>query len=189
VADSPPAVYQYNPTAHAFTLLGSMVLPSSNGQVWSARGVSANEQHSLDIAMSNRDGPSQLFAGFTPRLTPALVPVGAQKASSAALGDVDGDGRVDLVLGAAPPPNLSSFAYINRDGTFTTSSSVEFLSTGFGPHQVALGDMNGDGKLDAAIGTPVALQIYTDMSDITHLWSTTTNDSVHSLAWSDANDE
>jgi hypothetical protein len=61
-----------------------------------------------------------------------------------ALGDVNGDGKLDLVT-ANSNDSTASVLLGNGNGTF--GSNVDFV-TGTSPYGVALGDLNGDGKLD-----------------------------------------
>lgn len=62
--------------------------------------------------------------------------------------DVDGDGKLDLLIG-------NTVAYGNGDGTFSRVAILPILSTGF--DQTYAVDMNGDGKLDiVAVNTPPA---------------------------------
>jgi len=66
------------------------------------------------------------------------------RASSVAIGDLDGDGKPDLAVSNAEP-NTVSVLPGNGDGTF--GPKVDF-GTGFAPASVAIGDLNGDGKPD-----------------------------------------
>jgi hypothetical protein len=66
---------------------------------------------------------------------------------SEALGDVNGDGKLDLVIANQASNNLSVLLG-NGDGTFATQSLV---ATGQAPVFVSLGDVNGDGKPDLVI--------------------------------------
>ncbi len=65
-----------------------------------------------------------------------------------ALGDVNNDGKIDIVVSTssgAISPSVVSVLLGNGDGTFAAKSSV---ATGKYPSNVALADMDGDGKLD-----------------------------------------
>jgi len=70
-------------------------------------------------------------------------------ALSIAVGDFNGDGKLDLAVPSAPPGAGSVVAVLpgNGDGTFQTP---KFYSTGNGSYSIAVGDFNGDGKLDLA---------------------------------------
>ena len=86
--------------------------------------VDVNGDGVMDIVVANSDGPSQIFYGDS--ASPgdysgvAGTPIPGtedEDASSIDLGDLDGDGDVDIVLGVVGGPNK---AYINNgDGTFT----------------------------------------------------------------------
>ena len=65
-------------------------------------------------------------------------------AASVALGDLNGDGILDMVTANAGSNNASVMLG-NGDGSFAAASS---LSVGTEPGSIALGDLNGDGVLD-----------------------------------------
>ena len=78
---------------------------------------------------------------------------GGQYASSVAIGDVNGDGKPDLVLTHQFGPNFDERAVGvllgNGDGTFRPPAM--FSSGGHSPYSAALADMNGDSKLDLVV--------------------------------------
>ncbi|MGO9273506.1 MAG: beta strand repeat-containing protein [Terriglobia bacterium] len=67
---------------------------------------------------------------------------------SVAVGDFNGDGKLDLAVANYFSSTLTILLG-NGDGTFTPTG--QFLSTGANPRSVAVGDFNGDGKLDLAV--------------------------------------
>ncbi len=74
------------------------------------------------------------------------VSVGATPLS-VALGDVDGDGDLDLLTANVSNSNVGSVSVrLNQGGTFSGSQDV---AVGSQPGGVALGDLDGDGDLDA----------------------------------------
>jgi hypothetical protein len=78
-----------------------------------------------------------------------------------ALGDLDDDGKLDLVVANTGVDDYWSVGVLRGNGDGTFAEEVEFES-GFGPNSVALGDLNGDHKLDvvtanAGIGGTVSV--------------------------------
>jgi hypothetical protein len=72
--------------------------------------------------------------------------------SSAAIGDIDGDGKPDLATANNSGNTVSVFRNTGSSGSITTSSfaaKVDFV-TGSTPVNVAIGDLDGDGKPDLA---------------------------------------
>jgi hypothetical protein len=98
------------------------------------------------VLMGNGDGSFQ----------PA-VPYGAggYLGPSVALGDVNGDGKVDIVIAnyygdsSLTSPGPVGVLLNNGDGTFQTA--VTYTSGGYFASSVAVGDVNGDGKLDLVV--------------------------------------
>src|SRR6516225_2951356 len=79
--------------------------------------------------------------------------------SSVAIGDLNGDGRLDLVtaniggdpLGTPTPAGTVSVLLGNGGGTFSAATQYP-TGTGLpGAQSVAIGDLNGDGRLDLAV--------------------------------------
>jgi len=95
-----------------------------------------------DAGEAVETGGAKQLTGFTEPLT-----VGAAGAVSVALGDVDGDGRLDLVSASFFSDTLTVFLQ-EEGGEFAEPISMGDSSVTDGPNSVALGDVNGDGRLD-----------------------------------------
>src|SRR5439155_24546538 len=94
---------------------------------------SVNNNGSVSILLGNGDGTFQ----------PANNAVAGKNPSSIAVGDFDGDGRLDIVT--VNSGNTVSALLGNGDGTF--QAHVDY-GTGSGPDSVAVGDFNADGRPD-----------------------------------------
>jgi gliding motility-associated-like protein len=72
---------------------------------------------------------------------------------SVSLGDLDGDGKVDMAIANAFSNTVSVLRNTSSGGSITASSfanKVDF-TTGAFPYSVSIGDLDGDGKADMAI--------------------------------------
>ncbi|MES2397881.1 MAG: FG-GAP-like repeat-containing protein, partial [Bacteroidota bacterium] len=67
------------------------------------------------------------------------------------IGDLDGDGRPDIVLVNYNSNAISVFRNISTSGTISLATKIDFVTT-FYPMNVSIGDLDGDGKADLAIG-------------------------------------
>ena len=69
---------------------------------------------------------------------------------SIAIGDIDGDGKLDLAVANFGSNSVSIFRNTSTSGNITFAAKVDF-TTGLSPRGVNLGDFDGDGKPDLAI--------------------------------------
>ncbi|KAA9325709.1 hypothetical protein F0P94_17400, partial [Adhaeribacter soli] len=69
---------------------------------------------------------------------------------SVAIGDIDGDGKPDLVTANYSSNSVSVLRNTGSNGTVSFATKADF-TTGGAPTSVAIGDIDGDGKPDLAI--------------------------------------
>ena len=93
---------------------------------------------------------------------------GADTGETLAVGDLDGDGRQDLVLGAYTGQTISVYRNISTPGSITTGSFAPNVAFAMGArvHSIAIGDLDGDGKPDLAVVTelPSRLSLFKNQS-------------------------
>jgi hypothetical protein len=92
---------------------------------------------SVSLLLGRGDGTFHIAVSFAAGAAPHSV----------AVGDFNGDGKVDLAVANAGGDNVS--VLLGRgDGTFQTAADYD---VGASPYSVAVGDFNGDGKADLAV--------------------------------------
>lgn len=184
VADSPPAIYQYE--NGAFAIASRLAADSVTGRIWSLRGVRILPDGDLNLSVSNRDGPSLLFDGLSPHLAAAITPIDPAPASSVAWGDANGDGALDLAMGAGSPPAVGARIYYNTRGALTITNKLTLVPTGLGPQSLAFGDADANGRLDLAIGAAGETQLYMANQTAPAWTSALPVAADHVVAWGDA---
>src|SRR5207249_2020633 len=98
----------------------------------------------------NGDGTFQPAVPYTVGSSPAIV----------AVGDFNGDGRLDIVASnvgsTASPGSTVSVLLGNGNGTFQPALTS---AAGPGPLGIAIGDFNHDGRLDIAVSNVRSLEL------------------------------
>ncbi len=69
---------------------------------------------------------------------------------SVIIGDLDGDGKLDLAVANTNSNTVSVFRNTGSSGVISFASKVDF-TTGINPRFVSIGDFDGDGKTDLAV--------------------------------------
>mgnify|MGYP003672070191 CR=1 FL=1 len=109
----------------------------------------------LDLVVGNGDygagSQNRLYLnngnGVFTDVTASHMPIAIDSTDSVALGDVDGDGDQDLVVGNWGQNRL----YLNSGGTFSDATATNLpIDTDY-TDSVALGDVDGDGDLDLVL--------------------------------------
>jgi hypothetical protein len=101
----------------------------------------------VEIAPGHGDGTFEMLP-----LTPAGSG-GVSNLSVMAVGDFNGDGKLDLVVETNDPGAVMMIMLGHGNGTFQTSQEFHINSIG-DPRSMVVGDFNGDGKSDIAIAGP-----------------------------------
>jgi hypothetical protein len=143
------------------TFRGAVSYPSGGYQAQSVAIADVNGDGKPDLVVSNvvsctsctGDGTVAVLLGNGDGTfqTPVSYDSGGRYAGAVAIGDVNGDGKPDIVvtnIQAQPTSNVSVLLG-NGDGTF--QPAVTYGSGAFQPYSVALADVNGDGKLDLVV--------------------------------------
>lgn len=134
---------------------GNLDLAIGSFGVENAFGV-PNSQGSVEVMQGTGTGKFEL--------SPVLLTAGYFPAWMAAA-DMNGDGRVDLVVGNSTSNSIS--VLINNGGGMFSSSADNYatpmLLDGIGQGPMSIGDFNGDKKPDVAVATSVGVDVLLNM--------------------------
>jgi hypothetical protein len=114
-----------------------------------------NGDGKLDVAVANQtsNNVSILLGDGQGRLSPAPgspFVVGGIRPTALAVGDFNGDGKLDVAVANPAGGNVSVLLGDGRGGLHAAAGSP-FSDGGLHPVALAAGDFNGDGKLDVAV--------------------------------------
>jgi hypothetical protein len=136
----------------------SVAVADFNGDGKLDLAVANYESNNVSILLGKGDGTFQAAVdyGIGTENYPATP-------GSVAVGDFNGDGKLDLVVGGVESDNVSVVSVLlgNGDGTF--QAAVNY-GAGAGQTSVAVGDFNGDGRLDLA--APASLLLQTPLASL-----------------------
>ncbi|HJV49623.1 MAG TPA: VCBS repeat-containing protein [Geothrix sp.] len=121
----------------------NMVVTDVNGDGRPDLVVAAADDQAVTVRLADPSHPGYFLPAVV-LATPGRTPL------DVAVGDLDGDGKADIVVAASGANNVLVFLQGSTPGTFQAPMS---LPTGGDPQAVTVADLDGDGHLDIAVAT------------------------------------
>lgn len=112
----------------------------------------------ISVLRNTTSGPGITSNSFAP---PVNFATGGW-ANNLVTGDLNGDGKLDIVVASQLPSLFSIFQNTSTPGSFTTGSlgaRVDFTS-GYNPDGPAIGDLNGDGRPDLVLPNTYSSNVF-----------------------------
>ena len=144
-----------------FTVATASRLPADRDYTYSVALADVDGDNDLDLLAGNiffeSGSQNRLYLndgnGFYSDATAARLPAIADNTAALAVGDLDGDGDVDVVVGNRASPSGGQNRLLLNDGNgFYSDASIRMPGDRDITQAVALGDVDGDGDLDIACG-------------------------------------
>jgi hypothetical protein len=135
--------------------------PSSNYQQAVALG-DVNGDGRVDVALSNDNNTDTIYlndgAGHPFDTTTLTLSANSARTNDLAFGDIDGDGDQDLIR--CETGALSFYLNNGNNNGTRNFAAVSYPKPFFNCYRVAVGDVNGDGRLDLVFGVAAGIFIY-----------------------------
>ncbi len=131
-------------------------LPSDTDATSSMALADVDGDGDLDILSANERQQNRLYlndgGGVFTDATSSRMPSGTGRTFAVKLGDVDGDGDVDVVWGVAYYQDTNRLYLNDGSGSFTDVTASQMPIEHGATLSMALGDVDGDGDLDIVCG-------------------------------------
>jgi|GEM_PF-474602 len=122
--------------------------------------ITANNGSNNMSVLVNTAGPGVFTASS---FAPAINYATANGSRSVAVGDLDNDGKPELVLANNKANTVSVFYNTTSNGVLSFDANQDF-ATGDAPFGVSIGDVNGDGKADLVTGNLQSVSVLRNTS-------------------------